>query len=441
MVPKPPVSMKQIITTHKNTDFDALASLVAASLLYPEAVPILPRQINPNVKSFLSIHKDFFEFQRVEQVDFRDTERLIVVDTNSWCRLDRFDALREKNDLAVELWDHHPGESDLSPVFTCHEPMGANITLMVRALKENRIQFTPIQATLFLAGLYEDTGNLTFTSICPEDAYAAAHLLDRKADVAMVNRFLSPGYGQKQKDVLFELLKSVERKKINGHRVGIGKLSVKGHIGNLALVVRMYMDITNVDAAFGLFESQGQGKCMVIGRSRQDGLNIGAIMRSIGGGGHKSAGSAMLKGVNPDTVEEMIVHLIEGNQQASVQISDLMSFPVITVDVDTPMSAVAKILRDKGCSGLPVVKENRLAGIISRRDFKRLKNERQLKSPAKAFMSTSVETISPGSSPLEAAHIMVKHDIGRLPVVEGDQIIGIITRSDTMLYFYDILPN
>jgi len=48
----------QIVTTHKNTDFDALASVIAATLIYPGTVPILPRSLNPNVKAFLSIHKD-----------------------------------------------------------------------------------------------------------------------------------------------------------------------------------------------------------------------------------------------------------------------------------------------------------------------------------------------------------------------------------------------
>jgi CBS domain-containing protein len=36
---------------------------------------------------------------------------------------------------------------------------------------------------------------------------------------------------------------------------------------------------------------------------------------------------------------------------------------------------------------------------------------------------------------------MVKHDIGRLPVVDNDRIIGILTRSDAMRYFYDFLPD
>ncbi len=433
--------MKKIITTHKNTDFDALASLVAGMLLNPDAIPILPRQINPNVKSFLSIHKDIFEFPRADQVDLNAVKHLIVVDTNAWRRLDRLEALKKSPDLSIELWDHHPDEGDLCPAISCRENTGANITLLVRALKEQRILITPIHATLFLAGLYEDTGNLSFPSSCSEDAYTAGYLLDRKADLAMVNRFLSPAYGQKQKEVLFELLKIARRKKVNGYRIGLGRLTIQGHVESLALVVRMYMDIANVDAAFGLFETGGRGKCMVIGRSAVEGLNIGTIMRCLGGGGHPAAGSAMLQDVNPDAAEAMILELIEGNQQASVQVGDLMSFPVISVETDTPMSEVAQLLRRHGCTGFPVLDNGNLVGIVSRRDFKRLHKQDQLDCPAKAFMSTGVQTISPGHSPLAAARTMVKHDIGRLPVVRDGRIIGIITRSDVMCYFYDLLPD
>ena len=180
---------------------------------------------------------------------------------------------------------------------------------------------------------------------------------------------------------------------------------------------------------------------MVIGRSAVNGFDVGSIMRSMGGGGHPNAGAALLKSVNPDAVEVWIKDLIQGNQQASVQISDLMSFPVITVSDDTPMEKVAKILKEKGCTGVPVVKDDKPVGMISRRDFRRIKKESQLESPVKAFMTGRIVSIEPGKSPLQAARLMVRHDIGRLPVVENNRIIGIITRSDTMLYFYDLLPD
>jgi len=432
----------EIVTTHRNTDFDALASTIAGSLIYPGALPVLPNIVNPNVKAFLSIHKDLFDVHRAVDIPLDQVKRLIVVDINKWSRLEGMEPLKSRKDLEVLLWDHHPAETnDIQASWICQEPMGATITLMIRELRDGHIPITPIQATLFLIGLYEDTGNLTFPACRAEDAYAAAFLLEKEADLSVVNRFLRPAYGERQKSILFEMLQRAERTRVNGHAVCFGRVILDDHVDSLALVVRMYREILNVDAAFGIFENPSKNTCMVIGRSTSDGIHVGSIMRTLGGGGHPGAGSAMLRSVNPDTVEEMIRALIAGNQQASVQISDLMSFPVFTVTSDMPTRQVAELFREKGCTGFPVVENDRLVGIISRRDLRKLKKDSQLKAPVRAFMSRDVMTISPGRSPMDAARLMVKHDIGRLPVVDGDRIIGIVTRSDAMTFFYDLLPE
>ena len=89
----------QIITTHTHTDFDGLASMMAASIIYPDAVPVLPKNINPNVKSFMSIHKDIFETRHVDQVKHDDIDSLVIVDVNRWNRLDKMGRLKEKDGL------------------------------------------------------------------------------------------------------------------------------------------------------------------------------------------------------------------------------------------------------------------------------------------------------------------------------------------------------
>jgi CBS domain-containing protein len=137
----------------------------------------------------------------------------------------------------------------------------------------------------------------------------------------------------------------------------------------------------------------------------------------------------------------MIVKLISGNQPAAVQISDLMSYPVVTLSPETRMKQVYKILREKGHTGIPVLDGSRLVGIISRRDFWKAKKTSALNAPVRAFMTMNVITIESGKSPMQAARLMIKHDIGRLPVVESGRVIGIATRSDTMRYFYDLLPE
>jgi tRNA nucleotidyltransferase (CCA-adding enzyme) len=431
----------QIITTHRSADFDGFASVIAGTILYPDAIPVLPKALNPNVKAFLTIHKDLFKIKFVNEIDLNQVDRLIVVDTCKWARLEKMKSLKDREDLEIFLRDHHENQSDLNTAWQCQETIGANITLMIREIKKKKILLTPIQATLFLIGLYEDTGNLSFPSTTAEDAYAAAYLLENKADLNILSTFLQPAYGEKQKNILFEMLKTAPRTKIDTFTVSINIMHIAGHVSNLSLVVNMYRDILNIDAAFGIFVHNDHEKCIVIGRSRVEDINVGSIMRSMGGGGHPGAGSAMVKSVNPDALQDWLLELLRGNQQASVLISDLMSYPVFSVAPDTPMSEVADLLKEKGCTGLPVVDNEKLVGVISRRDFKKIRKGSQLKAPVKAFMNTRNITIEPDKSPMEAARIMIKHDIGRLPVVKDNKIIGIMSRSDAMLYFYDLLPD
>ena len=321
------------------------------------------------------------------------------------------------------------------------DAVGANITLLIRNLKEQNKRLTPIQATLFLAGLYEDTGNLTFPATKAEDALAAAYLFQQGADLNVLFSFLRPAYGENQRKVLTRMLQSAQRKRLGGYQIGINQLDITGHVDNLAVVVGMYREILNVDAAFGIFVHPKRGNIIVIGRSGTDGLDVGLIMRALGGGNHPAAGSALIKSVNPNDVEQMIVRLISDNQQATVQISDLMSYPVVSVSPDIRMTQVQAILGEKGHTGLPVIDEGRLVGIISKRDFRKAKKTSALNAPVRAFMATNVTTIDPGSSPVQAARLMIQHDIGRLPAAENGRVIGIVTRSDTMRYLYNLLPE
>ncbi|MCP3951670.1 MAG: CBS domain-containing protein [Desulfobacterales bacterium] len=431
-----------IATTHRNTDFDGLASVTAATLIYPGCVPVLPSQVNPNLKPFLSIHKDLFSFKTPDEIDMEAVTKLVVVDINRWERLGRLKQLQDKEGLVIDLWDHHSGEGNIKSTWSRQAEVGANITLMIERLKTEKKILTPIQATLFLAGLYEDTGNLTFPSTTAEDAYAAGWLIERKADLGILSTFLKPAYGVKQKDILFDMLQNADRQHVNGHHISITRQEISGHVESLAVVMRMFREILNVEAAFGIFNNPERKRCMVIGRGDSDSLDVGMIMRGLGGGGHPGAGSAMLKEANPQAVEEMIVEFIKSGQQSSVRVSDLMSFPVMTLPDDTSMHQAAVVLREKGCTGIPITDiGGRIVGMLSRRDFKRVKTEARLDSPVKAFMSTNVLTIEPGRSPMQAANLMVKHDVGRLPVIQDDKVVGIITRSDTMLYFYDLVPD
>ena len=56
-------------------------------------------------------------------------------------------------------------------------------------------------------------------------------------------------------------------------------------------------------------------------------------------------------------------------------------------------------------------------------------------------MSTKVHSVGPQNSVIDAVKLMVREDIGRLPVIENEHLIGLVTRSDTMRYYYNLLPD
>ena len=431
-----------IVTTHKNTDFDALASVIAVTLLYPGSVGVIPKSVNTNVARFLSTHKTAFSLILPNEVNHEQVSRLTIVDTDQWRRLDRMERFRDREDVAIALWDHHLNGGDIKADWTCQEAIGATVTLLVREMKKRQMDINPLISTVLLIGLYEDTGHLSFPSTKAEDAAAAAYLLENGADLNVASVFLNPPYEEAQKDILFSMMQDTEKISLNNYTIGINIIQLDKKIPMLAAVVSMYRKIINVDAVFVICINDEKSST-VIGRSGVDRIDVGNILGQVGGGGHPAAGSATVKtdDYSPLDLKKKIIAIIEKTRTSGAVIADLMSFPVTFISPDTPMYEVRNIMQEKKIRGILVGNEFDLQGIIVIWDLKKLKMEKQWKSPVKAFMVRDVATTKPGLDPAQAAQFMVKKNIGHLPVKHEGKIIGIITRTDILNYFYGLLPE
>ncbi len=140
-----------------------------------------------------------------------------------------------------------------------------------------------------------------------------------------------------------------------------------------------------------------------------------------------------------------------------VKVKDIMSKDVKTVSPDSSVEDVAKILSENDMSGLPVVENEKLVGIISESDlivqdkklhfpdyinviggiiylesYKNFKKEfkKFTASKVKDLMSKKIITVSPDDTVQDAATIMSEEDVNRLPVLEDGKLVGIITRGD-----------
>lgn len=105
------------------------------------------------------------------------------------------------------------------------------------------------------------------------------------------------------------------------------------------------------------------------------------------------------------------------------------------------MHQVHSIMEQKKIRGVIVADELGMHGIVVLWDLKKLKQEKQWQSPVVAFMNRKVITISPDAQASEAAELMVEKNIGHLPVLQGKEIIGIVTRTDVINYLYGMLPD
>ncbi|MBW4443112.1 MAG: CBS domain-containing protein [Plectolyngbya sp. WJT66-NPBG17] len=111
---------------------------------------------------------------------------------------------------------------------------------------------------------------------------------------------------------------------------------------------------------------------------------------------------------------------------------ELMSSPVRTIRPETTIEEAQKILLRYGHSGLPIVEDDRLVGMISRRDVEIAAHHGLKTMPVEKVMATQVRMIEPFTPLSEIRSLMGTYDIGRLPVVDRGQLVGIVTRTDVL---------
>jgi CBS domain-containing protein len=130
-----------------------------------------------------------------------------------------------------------------------------------------------------------------------------------------------------------------------------------------------------------------------------------------------------------------------------MKVNEIMVKEVATLDVNDELSLANDIMRWGRIRHLPVVDGTRLVGIVSERDLFRSslaqalgyasKDTRELMKTLriKDVMVTGVITIPPDTELCEATKMMIEEKIGCLPVVDGTQLVGLITETDVLTQY------
>lgn len=123
-----------------------------------------------------------------------------------------------------------------------------------------------------------------------------------------------------------------------------------------------------------------------------------------------------------------------------MKVKELMSTPVTTVSPRNSIKEALEIMQSKGIRRAPVL-EDGLVGMVVQRDI-----ERALRSPGVicetpvewVMTKSKLQTVSPENTVVEAAKILRDHKISALPVIEDEELIGIITDTDILNLFIEM---
>ena len=140
-------------------------------------------------------------------------------------------------------------------------------------------------------------------------------------------------------------------------------------------------------------------------------------------------------------------------------VRDIMTTPVVSVPSSMTVKDLAALFRDRRIGGVPVVDDDRLVGIVTEGDLMALdadvqmphyfelfdsivylgsqrKFKEQLEKASAAtveqLMTDEVRTVSPDDPARAAATLMSRYKFDRVPVLEGEAVVGIVTRHDIM---------
>jgi len=429
----------EIIVTHVSSDFDSFAGMIAASKIYPDAKIVLPTSINQNVRKFLALYEDSLPvLQEPSDIDLNGIKKVIMIDTKIPGRLGPVKELIEAKKVELIIYDHHRKSSgDIYYGLDYSEEIGATTSILVDVIKKRKIAITPLEATLFALGIYEDTGSFTYPATSQKDFNVSSYLLKNGADLFVISKFLNLSLSDEQHKLLEKLISNCRKFKINEKEVIVSYAQTDSFIEGLSVLTRKLAQVE--DIAVVVCWVKMKEKTYIVARSDDIEVDVSKILAAVGGGGHPQASSGIVKGLSSWEIEDKIISSMKKYIRQPETAKDIMSYPIRVIDEEESVYKVNEILKKYGHSGIPIVDgQGSLVGIITRKEIDKAIKHGLSHAPVKGFRSHGIITASLNTTIDEIQNLMIENGIGRIPIINKGKIVGIVTRKDVLRYLHGL---
>jgi tRNA nucleotidyltransferase (CCA-adding enzyme) len=424
----------EVITTHVNADFDCLGSMIAARHLYPDAVMVFPGSQERSLREFFlkSVHSSF-GFKRVRDIDLKSISRLILVDVRQSSRIGPFAAVAKRTGVDIHIYDHHSSKTGSLKGSVEHiEAVGSTVTVISHLLMEKQIKLTADEATMMMLGLYEDTGSLTFHTTTVKDYQAGAYLLSNGANLNVVADLIVQELTPDQVRLLNDLIASKTILNIRGINVALAHATIDHYVSDIATLAHKLKDMENLDVLFVIVRMER--RVFIVARSRLKEVHVGNILTEFGGGGHASAASCAVRDLTLLQILDQLPIVLHHHVRPQWQVRHLMSTPVKTVAVDASVADAHQMLSRYNINAVPVVRGNEVVGILSRQLVDKAVYHGLQEQPVSEIMMRDFHQISPHTNVDTLKSLIVDSNQRFIPVVENDTLAGAVTRTDLLRY-------
>lgn len=437
-----------LITSHLNTDFDSLASMIAVQKLYPEAVICPPGSMSRKVRDFMSRHGHQWatKILKPKKVPIDEVTLMIVVDTRSRQRIGPFAALAGRQDVEVRIFDHHPSTNDDIPTeYLNYEPIGAATTIILEQLLTERKEITPEEATLFALGIYDDTGALTYDITTERDIAAISYLRELGADMSGILSQVETNMSSDDKNLLDTLAENTREIYINGAKVDLTWAETEEYVQGLSLFVNKLKEYSDSHVTIAVVNNGGK-KINIIARSVEGVLNVKDFLAPYGGSGHYQAGSATITDRELPELLQEIEERLAGAIKPMLKVMDIMTSPVIAVAPDARVDEGYRTMLRFGLKSLPVANENgEVVGMMTRKDLDKAHLHGLDRAKISDFMTQGIISLPAQASIDEAHRMMATYGFEKMPVLDNKgKLIGTLSRATLLralyrsgLFFYE----
>lgn len=432
-----------LITCHSNADFDALAAMCAAALIYGPCDVFFPGTQEANLQTFYQELKErpgaapgcTFLDDRVP--DFSKYGRLVAVDTRRRSRLRHVWPLLDNPGTRIEVWDHHPETSDDVHAHVCHaEICGAVTTLLIEEIQKRNIAVPRETATVLGLGIYSDTGSFSFSSVTQRDFAAAGWLLGRGMDINIISEKTAFSMTKEHIRALNALLESAQTYHINGVDVVLAEATLDSYLDDFAFLAHKMMEMEKFDILFAI--GRMDDRIQIVARSRSHAVNVGAVCSAFGGGGHAYAASASVRDKTLSEVRDGILTQLYLQEEGEKTARDYMSQPAIGIEEGHTIAEADELMLHFGLKTMPVFAPmtRRCTGLIDSQITQKAISHGLAGAPLTDYMRRNLKTLPVTATLRDITTVIVGARQRLVPIVSGgSSVVGVVSRTDLINIF------